>query len=950
MKNIDVIISSLVQDQFPEFYREEGPRFLDFVKQYYVWMEQQNQVTNASRSLLSTKDVDTTADGFLSYLKQKYLHGIPSNLSADKRLLIKHATDLHRSKGTSQGVQTTLQAFFNEESVVKYPKNNIIKSSHGKWVKPEYLELTISPRTSSYISKQVKGTSSGAMAFVESLVKRRVGTKYIQVAYLSNVQGDFITGEQVVPISNTVTTDAPFVTGSLTRLDIVTGGANFAVGDTLEVVGSGKQGRARVVAISNETGKVTFTLEDSGWGYSIDNTQVVISEKVLNRNTSKHVFDYYVEQVNPGMSSISVGDIIENYYSNGDVAANGTVLTVTASNTTAGIVAIETNSGNLIAEDSTLRVQGNTVSLLVDTVDRRDFIRFETVTQSLANVPYDTATPNNALFVVGAYLENYHANGDVAALAQVVEASSTNSTAGYVVVKPITSTLVTVDTTFAVQGNGATAVAVGYDDRTVTANITGSNTLSFGAHNITRPFIASAYAPVIGELSNSMAYVSSISTGTGSDFRIATINNTESVFLSPDFLSSNNTEDVVFHSINLNGNNSGAALQYGSPELLDSGDTAYGGFGFVKYPGSNMDSILLDCLRFDATTIGSVAAITGLVTGQGYNADPFVALIQPDVAGYGKRDYVMTITGTSGAFIAGETIQQSISTPAILLSYNNFSGTAANGSASSTLLAGEYVYQSNATANVAASGFVQEAATSTGVGSATLVNVTGTFQDGTAYPLVGLSSGSTANITATSVTTVATVARAIVKAAPIPTTSQLYLKRINLENTFSSGGTIIGRTSGATATINQIIIDDTTIPVGLNAIVSANVQTANAVATSLAVQDSGFGYVEDEQVNLVKLGHPYEITAQVNLGKHGVGEGYFTSTDGFLDSDKKIHDNDYYQDFSYEVWTKIPFNLYVDVLKKVSHVAGTKPFGKVVTVSTANVEMSVLNSIEQTNS
>ena len=89
----------------------------------------------------------------------------------------------------------------------------------------------------------------------------------------------------------------------------------------------------------------------------------------------------------------------------------------------------------------------------------------------------------------------------------------------------------------------------------------------------------------------------------------------------------------------------------------------------------------------------------------------------------------------------------------------------------------------------------------------------------------------------------------------------------------------------------------------------------------------------------------FSITAIVQLGKQGIGAGFFQSTRGFLDSNKKLHDNDYYQEYSYEVISTIPFDRYVDVLKKITHVAGTKMFGRLSILSTPNVQMSAINNI-----
>lgn len=338
----------------------------------------------------------------------------------------------------------------------------------------------------------------------------------------------------------------------------------------------------------------------------------------------------------------------------------------------------------------------------------------------------------------------------------------------------------------------------------------------------------------------------------------------------------------------------------------------------------------------------------GLNPGSEYNVDPFVTVIDTYVVGYNRRDYVMEIGNTVGTFVVGEQIQQSYSNVAAQLTISNFSGTAANGVGTSTFVLNEYVYQSNSTANVAASGFVLEAAVSAGSGTLKVLGTSGTFvaTTNTLTQLKGLSSGSTSNISAVAATTVATTARALVKSA---NSTVLHLKRINLENTFLLGNVIIGRTSGATANIVSIVEDANTIPVGLNADIEANVQTANNVVKKLAVADSGFGFLDQETVTLTKPGSVFSVTAIVKLGQQGVGSGYYSTTRGFISDDRKLQDNEYYQEYSYEVQTKVPFDKYFDVLKQITHVAGTKAFGRVNTLSLANLAMTAINTIETSN-
>ena len=109
MKDIEKLISPLVENQFPSFYKEEGPQFIAFIKAYYEWMEQTGNITNMTRSLPSFRDIDTTLEEFIVQFKEKYLKNIQFDTATNKRLLVKNSLDLYRSKGTERSVDL----FFN---------------------------------------------------------------------------------------------------------------------------------------------------------------------------------------------------------------------------------------------------------------------------------------------------------------------------------------------------------------------------------------------------------------------------------------------------------------------------------------------------------------------------------------------------------------------------------------------------------------------------------------------------------------------------------------------------------------------------------------------------------------------------------------------------------------------------------------------------------------------
>ena len=109
MSLIQKNISNFIESQFPDIYKEEGPIFVEFVKNYYEWLEDKNfnsnsAVTYHSRRILDYKDVDDTVDEFILYFKEKYLKEIQLSTVSQTRQLIKHSLDLYRSKGTERAV------------------------------------------------------------------------------------------------------------------------------------------------------------------------------------------------------------------------------------------------------------------------------------------------------------------------------------------------------------------------------------------------------------------------------------------------------------------------------------------------------------------------------------------------------------------------------------------------------------------------------------------------------------------------------------------------------------------------------------------------------------------------------------------------------------------------------------------------------------------------------
>ena len=77
--------------------------------------------------------------------------------------------------------------------------------------------------------------------------------------------------------------------------------------------------------------------------------------------------------------------------------------------------------------------------------------------------------------------------------------------------------------------------------------------------------------------------------------------------------------------------------------------------------------------------------------------------------------------------------------------------------------------------------------------------------------------------------------------------------------------------------------------------------------------------------------------------------GFYLNTDGFLSADKKIQDNDYYHNFSYEISSERSLNDYSDTLYRVAHPAGMQLLSKYLLKNIIDGEIVIESDLHTTN-
>lgn len=986
MKQIEKSISPLIDSLFPSFYQEEGPNFVAFVKAYYEWLEQnfqllslesntgfvkgatiqQDNVTGVihsfieddilvkisnndtfkcfnvcselipvttvnpkdgltystyilkggsarrlgsiftSRNLLDYRDIDETIDLFVVFFKEKYLKNIEFDTATNKRLLVKNALDLYRAKGTERAVDLFFRLVYGVKPEVEYPADVLFQPSAAEWFKPRYIE--ISPNTASraidLVGKEITGLSSGAKAFVEKYVKLKVTNGYSHVLFISNIKGNFIPRESI--IDDDLFPDSPIIYGSLSEIFIQTSSSGFAIGDIIPVTTStGINALARVTAVKDANGQLEFELTEEGYGYSTNFTpsalsaQTVISDRIIT------------------VSNVVSGNVVTSIAarSAGGGYTNGQIITITSSlGRNANCVILTDSSGGVaridVADPGTgfnvptgaFTLAFGSPAVIVDyaTSPPREYYKlFDTIKQ------FNGATEIASGMLIGSPLE------------AVVEVTS--PTGDF----PVDGKIYQVDSELGEIASGTIIRSnISLLGGTIEINNVrgrfrsnrpvllsgGDSTATFSSISLKIPVKVTSSSFQSGNLlkinstdAGFTSNTSSLSSGAGGALSIFELrNDKETIQVNTDVLANN-----VMLNLPLN------SLQFNLPQSLSS----------------NVSSNIFGALTFQSLEVGEVETLLGINPGNGYSEDPVTLLYQPYVANFDYDDLSLTLGGTVTDFRLGEKVTQEFTESVYEVVVSSTAGLRIN----------EAITINDGPSEVG-SGKVKSLDSGTRF---TINEIEGPISAG--YTVKSVSNTAFSK----TVTTFSSKSEDVIVKGRVKSQDGniLVIKRMNFNRDFVLGEEVVGSETGATGTVIDINEVTSAKAMGENSTVLADAVTADGEILSAQVVDSGFGY-KDGQLGSTLLDDRRRITYTTAIGGLGTGSGSYRSLKGFLSDLSKLHDGDFYQEYSYNILSKISFEKYSEMFKKVLHTAGTRFFGNILLSSV--IEESAINVVANT--
>lgn len=964
MTDITKNISQFIEDQFPSLYRDNltgeiternRSTIIDFVEAYYEFLEQ-NRDENflASRNLFEYRDIDTTLTEFVDHFKSKYLNELPFVYSTDDKFVIKNIIDLYRSKGSEKALKLLVRLLFNEDVEVYYPAKDILRASASEWVKPRYIEVTHDRRNYDLLNTTISGSDSGASAFVENVVTKRVDGKFFDVIYFSKLQnGDFLTGEKVSNDDNFVR--APKIVGSLSDITITSSDSGYSVGDLLNVTSvDGQNGVARVSKTLDIRDNVDFEIEKTGFGYSLDDTEVLISDAVLFMDNSSLAFKDFdiisqpLFRIETGNTNdIAVGDQVDAFNTSSSFTANAIVLEVESTNS----IIVEKRSGtfdrvleiqlldtNLFSNEDDIEEESS-VNLTITNLSG-SFVVGERVLQAdiindaYQNIAYGTVASANSSVIQleeswGEFIDGNQIQGETSgSTADILDfeivdrgstaqlLSSTNTSITILADETISSgkkirgsvsknvnEITTIDSLgvneFTISGDNYAINSI--DNVTAAGEVIAQNKNVVGLSGNTNPFyFVNNVTNFVYDQNNNSFEFTRIGQGSGANFEIGSLNpnTTETISINNDIIGEENIAGRSYLDIVVGtGEFSGIGRLSSNVSILSSG-SGYSNTSSVTLSGGGFNGgepIIPAQLEVTTDNTGSIVDVEVINQGEGYYETPSVS-----------------ISDGSGASLELE-LETGYGFPK--LPYGNFNNATISEMLDSTnTVIGEIATLKNINPG---SGY------DTNVFSKVINREISEYNK---YDYVlGYDSNNGSFAPGEIIENVSGVKGRVESVDNFNNT--LKVKRLSFVDDFSSGDTITGQNSFSSATITTVTPSTEEDQSGANALVSSNIVLQGGIIDQVEVVNSGFGYQQNRDVILESNG----IVAANGIAiteTSGIGSGFWRTTDSHLNK-QRIQDSFFYQEFSYQIIGTISLKEYEKVVRDVLHVSGTELFGKV---------------------
>ena len=277
-------ISSVVPSQVPEFVREDYSTFIEFLKAYYEFVEQ-----NYDSDIVKLRDIDTTLDSFVDYFKKEFAHNIPYTV-VDERFLIQKLKDQYLAKGSEASFKLLFKLLFNKNVTVEYPSRQMLRASDGKWNQDVGIFARVNAGDPDMVvGKVVDVVTPNKIIRVQVDRRQYVEIEVNKVIEISPDVYEFFIDRRFfgnVNIADKLRYGEVFdatIQATTSTVTVEQRGKNFKVGELYELKnGDGAGSIVKVSSVNSEGGIVSLQFIKYGIGYDTDFTATIVPITSLN--------------------------------------------------------------------------------------------------------------------------------------------------------------------------------------------------------------------------------------------------------------------------------------------------------------------------------------------------------------------------------------------------------------------------------------------------------------------------------------------------------------------------------------------------------------------------------------------------------------------------------------------------------------------------------------------
>lgn len=180
----------------------------------------------------------------------------------------------------------------------------------------------------------------------------------------------------------------------------------------------------------------------------------------------------------------------------------------------------------------------------------------------------------------------------------------------------------------------------------------------------------------------------------------------------------------------------------------------------------------------------------------------------------------------------------------------------------------------------------------------------------------------------------------------------LYVKQLSYYS-FIIDEPIFKVGSNVPITVTSRSRDTNSLPFGLNANITGEVESVIGRILEVEVFDSGFGYEDGGAVEFFNVTRAQRLSSNNAIDGTGIGyardqgvtEGKWTTFFSHIDQEKVIQDSFFYQDYSYEITTDVSPSVYEPEYREIMHPSGLKLFTRFSKSDSINIDVTILDPI-----